>query len=59
VVPHDRDEIKKLIDDRPIPIQQSRLDGFSVKNNSLAKQWTIDALSMGFSMSEIEWGMNY
>ena len=48
-VPHDRNELKRLIDDPAGPNPSVRnWMAFSVKNESLSKQWTIDALSRDF-----------
>jgi pimeloyl-ACP methyl ester carboxylesterase len=49
VVPRDRLEVRKLIDDpaNPNPAVKNWM-AFSVKNDSLSKQWSIDALSNGF-----------
>ena len=48
-VPHDREAVKKLIDDpeNPNPMVRNWM-AFSVKNESLSKRWSTDALSGGF-----------
>jgi pimeloyl-ACP methyl ester carboxylesterase len=56
-VPRDRAEIKKLLDDpaNTHPVVRNWM-AFAVKNETLSKQWTLEALAGGFFMRGIRYG---
>ncbi|HEX8652556.1 MAG TPA: alpha/beta hydrolase [Pyrinomonadaceae bacterium] len=56
-VPHDRKEIKRLLDD-PNSTHPSVKNwmAFAVKNEALSKQWTLEALASGFFLRGFRYG---